>query len=46
MPNGHMMMVLYSVGSPGSTVREVDLSVNIVSQFDYNSLSQKLHNTG
>jgi hypothetical protein len=46
MPNGHMMMVLYGVGAPGGTVREVDLAGNIVSQFDYNSLSQKLHNTG
>jgi hypothetical protein len=46
LPNGHMLLVLYSQGSPGGTVREIDLAGNIINQFDYNSLSQKLHNAG
>ncbi|HVP55759.1 MAG TPA: aryl-sulfate sulfotransferase [Candidatus Eisenbacteria bacterium] len=46
MPNGHMRIVLYNPGAPGGVVREVDLAGNIVSQFDYNQLSQKLHNAG
>jgi len=46
LPNGHMMMVLYLQGSPGGTVREVDLAGNVIRQFDNNDLSQKLRNAG
>ena len=46
LPNGHLLMVLYLQGTPGGTVREIDLAGNIVRQFDYNDLSQKLHNAG
>ena len=46
LPNGHMLVVLYLQGSPGGIVREVDLAGNVVNQFDYNALSQKLQNTG
>ncbi len=46
LPNGHMLMVLYLQGAPGGTVREIDLAGNVVNQFDYNALSQKLHNAG
>lgn len=46
LPNGHMLMVLYGAGTPGGTVREVDLAGNVVNQFDYNALSQKLQNAG
>ena len=46
LPNGHMMMVLYLTGTPGGTVREVDLAGNVARQFDYNDLNQKLRNAG
>ncbi len=46
LPNGHMLMVLYLQGSPGGTVREIDLAGNVIHQFDYNQLSQNLHNAG
>ena len=46
LPNGHMLVVLYLQGSPGGTVREVDLAGNTIRQFDYNDLSQKLHAAG
>ena len=46
LPNGHLLMVLYLQGTPGGTVREIDLAGNMVHQFDYNDLSQKLRNAG
>jgi arylsulfate sulfotransferase len=46
LPNGHVLMVLYGVATPGGTVREVDLAGNIIKQLDYSNLSQKLHNAG
>ncbi len=46
LPNGHMMMVLYLQGNPGGTVQEIDLAGNVIRQFDYNALSQKLHAAG
>lgn len=46
LPNGHMLTILYLPGAPGGTVREVDLAGNIIRQFDYNDLNQKLHNAG
>jgi len=46
MPNGHLLVVFYLQGQPGGTVREIDLAGNTINQFDYNSLSQKLHNAG
>ena len=44
LPNGHMLLVLAAAGVPGGTVREIDLAGNVISQFDYKSLSQKLAN--
>jgi len=46
LPNGHMLLILYGEGSPGGTVQEIDLAGNVISQFDYKSLSQKLANAG
>lgn len=46
LPNGHMLVVLYNPGSPGGTVREIDLASNVLHQFDYNQLSQSLQNAG
>jgi arylsulfate sulfotransferase len=46
LPNGHMLLVLYLEGSPGGTVQEIDLAGNVISQFDYKQLSQKLKNAG
>jgi len=46
LSNGHMLMVLYLVGSPGGTVQEVDLACNVVRQFNYNDLNQKLKGAG
>ncbi len=46
LSNGHMMMILYLPGAPGGTVQEVDLAGNVVRQFDYNQLSQKLQAAG
>jgi arylsulfate sulfotransferase len=46
LPNGHMMMILYLTGTPGGTVREVDLAGNVFRQLDYNDLNQKLHAAG
>jgi hypothetical protein len=46
LPNGHMLMVLYLPFKPGGTVREIDLAGNIIRQFDYSELSQKLQNAG
>jgi arylsulfate sulfotransferase len=46
LPNGHMMIVLYLQGAPGGTVQEIDLAGNVMRQFDYNALSQKLHAAG
>jgi arylsulfate sulfotransferase len=46
LPNGHMLVVMYNPGSPGGTVREIDLAGNVIHQFDYSQLSQSLQNTG
>lgn len=46
LPNGHMLLVLYGEGSPGGTVQEIDLAGNVISGFDYRSLSQKLASAG
>jgi arylsulfate sulfotransferase len=46
LPNGHMMMILYLQGAPGGTLQEVDLAGNVIRQFDYNALSQKLQAAG
>ncbi len=46
LPNGHMLVVLYLPGAAGGTVREIDLAGNTIHQFDYNQLSQNLHNAG
>ena len=46
LPNGHMLMVLYQVFSPGGTVREIDLAGNIIRQFTYQDLAQKLQAAG
>jgi arylsulfate sulfotransferase len=46
LPNGHMLTILYLQGNPGGTVQEIDLAGNVIRQFDYNALSQKLHAAG
>jgi hypothetical protein len=46
LPNGHMLLVLGSAGVASGTVREIDLAGNVISQFDYKSLNQKLANAG
>ncbi len=46
LPNGHMMMVLCPAGASGGTLLEVDLAGNILRQFDYNALAQKLTAAG
>jgi hypothetical protein len=46
LPNGHMLLVLFAVGKPGGTVREIDLAGNTIHEFDFNSLSQKLQSAG
>ena len=46
LPNGHMLLVLYGVGAPGGTVQEIDLAGNVINQFDYNQLGQKLKAAG
>jgi len=40
LPNGHMLLVL------GGTVQEIDLAGNLINQFDYNELGQKLKAAG
>jgi arylsulfate sulfotransferase len=47
LPNGHMLVVLYSSGLPyGGTVREIDLAGNIVHEITFTSLNQKLQAAG
>lgn len=46
LPNGHMLLVLYTAGSAGGTLREIDLAGNVIKEFDYNSLAQKLQQAG
>jgi hypothetical protein len=46
LPNGHMLLVLYGQGTPGGTVQEIDLAGNVIHQFDYTALNQKLANAG
>ena len=46
LPNGHMLTILYLQGNPGGTVQEIDLAGNVIRQFDYNALSQKLQAAG
>ena len=46
IPNGHMLLVLYTQGPPGGTVREIDLAGNTIRQFTYQDLAQKLQAAG
>lgn len=46
LPNGHMLLILTATGSPSGTVREIDLAGNVINEFNYSSLSQKLANAG
>jgi len=46
LPNGHMLLVLYTAGCAGGTLREIDLAGNVIKEFDYNSLAQKLQQAG
>ena len=46
LPNGHMLMILYTTGVPGGTVREVDLAGNTIREFTYGNLAAKIQNAG
>lgn len=46
LPNGHMLLVLAAVGTPSGTVREIDLAGNVIHEFNYATLNQKLANAG
>lgn len=47
LPNGHMMMILYaSGGPPGGVVQEIDLAGNIIRQFTYSDVNQRLNAAG
>ena len=46
LPNGHMLMVLYSTAVPGGRVREIDLAGNIVRELTYSDVNQKLTAAG
>lgn len=47
LPNGHMLMVLYSQGIPsGGTLREIDLAGNLVRELTFAELNQKLQAAG
>lgn len=45
LPNGNMLMVLYSTGNAG-TVREIDLAGNVIQQFTVNDLNGWLQAAG
>ena len=47
LPNGHILaMICPNPGLPGGTLQEIDLAGNLVHQFDYQQLQQKLNNAG